>query len=404
MTLPNDPTRNALIRRPSTDLTTISTGDRIVSRMVGEALEIARRQAIQAAKRTIKLGHFDLCEPDYRQIVRWAKALDREPADLLVELSELTWDLDDELSARFRIEGGSIKELAWDGDLLPIENFEWEAGLEIEVLYVQGPLPSISQLLPSLRVLNVSGRRRRMDDLARTVNLTELDLSSLPGLTRLDCSSNQLTELDLSLAPGLTELYCSSNRLTKLDLSPVPGLRRLWCGSNELTKLDLSKVTSLTTLDCGNNQLTELDLSPVPGLTELDCGGGYWLRVDRTDVRVWVPGNQLTELDLSPVPGLTWLKCGDNQLTELDLSPVPGLTELYCVGNLLTKLDISLMTVLTVLDYDQNHMSECPGPLMDGFIQLICRNDQLTQLGLCPGEPYVILTSDDSVHTIRESN
>jgi hypothetical protein len=141
MTLPNDANRNALIRRPSTNLTTISAGDRIVSRMVGEALEIARRQAIQVEKRTIKLGNFELCEPDYRQIVRWAKALDRAPEDLLVALSETTWEFDEERSARFRIEGGLIKELAWDGDLLPIEAFEWEAGLAIEALYVSGTLP-----------------------------------------------------------------------------------------------------------------------------------------------------------------------------------------------------------------------------------------------------------------------
>jgi hypothetical protein len=366
MDLPNKANRNALILRPSTDLTTISAGDRIVSRMVGEALELARRQAIQAAKRTIKLGNFDLCEPDYRQIVRWATELGREPEDLVVELSEETWQFDEERSARFRIEGGSIKELAWHCDLFPIEVFEWEAGLEIEVLSMNAggqdcfPNWSASQRLPSLRTLNVSGGAGRdffgrgtlLDlDLSATPGLTalyltniqlkQLDLSPLPRLKKLECSDNWLTELDLSQVPGLTELDCSSNQLTELDLSPVQDLTKLWCHDNQITELHLPPAPELTVLWCYENPLTDLDLSPVPGLTELDCSS-----------------NQLTELDLSPVPGLKELSCTQNQLASLDLSPVPRLTVLRLSANNLTELDLSPVPGLKELWYSQNPLVE----------------------------------------------
>jgi Leucine-rich repeat (LRR) protein len=398
MNTPNDPNRNALIRRPSTDLTTISTGDRIVSRMVGEALEIARRQAIQAAKRTIKLGNFDLCEPDYRQIVRWAETLGRTPRDFLDELSEITWQFDKENSATFRVDGGSIKELAWDFDLLPIEKWEWEAGLEIEVFSINSgvrerfPNWSAPERLPSLRMLNVSGGRLSgrwlMNDRPGQGPLFELDLAGVPELTALCLENVHLAELDLSSVPKLQNLTCISNQLTELDLSPVPGLKNLACQCNPLTELDLSPVPRLTRLVCWLNQITELDLSPVPELTILECGA-----------------NQLTELDLSPVPRLTKLMCRLNQITELDLSPVPGLTYLDCRYNQLTKLELSPVPELTALRCNDNELTELDLSPVPGLTELRCGGNQLTELDLRPLKtPRVRLTSDESVHIIRESN
>ena len=216
MTSPHDKTTNSLIPRANTSLTSIDRGERIVSRMVGEALAFARRQVVQATRRTFKVGDFELYEPDYRQVLRWAVDLDRTPDDVLGQLSRLGCDEDITL----RIENGSIKDLVWDGGLLPIKSFEWEVGLELETLAIFGHSPTwpTSQLLPSLRTLRVA-----------KLGLTELDLSPVPGLTTLWCNENQLTELDLSPVPGLTKLWCHNNQLTELDLSPVPGLTELWC-------------------------------------------------------------------------------------------------------------------------------------------------------------------------------
>lgn len=82
---------------------------------------------------------------------------------------------------------------------------------------------------------------------------------------------NDLTELDLSPVPGLIDFYCHGNFLPELDLAPVPRLARLDCGSNKLTRLDLSPAPGITWLDCRNNIIAELDLTPVPGVVEIYC-------------------------------------------------------------------------------------------------------------------------------------
>ena len=64
-------------------------------------------------------------------------------------------------------------------------------------------------------------------------------------LSKLDCGLTEITELDLSNVPGLARLRCTGNyirrmQLTKLDLSNVPGLIELCCRENLLTELSLS--------------------------------------------------------------------------------------------------------------------------------------------------------------------
>ena len=331
MTSTDEKHAGSLIPRPNSSLATVDHGGNVVSRMVEDALAIARRRDLVSVGKRFRIGSFELCEPDYRQLLRWAKALKWSPEVVLDTLASLSyWRRPDEYiilrreEISFRIENGSIRDLVWDGERLPLENFEWEADLGIQTLGILKRMPKWlpTETLGSLRTLDVNG-----------LLLTELDLSPMPGLTELRCRRNQLTELDLSPVPGLKELWCGGNPLTELDLSPVPGLTRLDCYCNRLTELDLSPVPGLTRLWCSDNQLTELDLSPVPGLT-----------------RLWCSDNQLTELDLSPVPGLTELDCIENQLTELDLSSVPGLTKLLCGRNQLTELDLSPVPGLTKLD------------------------------------------------------
>ena len=80
----------------------------------------------------------------------------------------------------------------------------------------------------------------------------------MPNLAEVLCGGsgnwrihhNQLTELDLSNVPGLTSLWCDANRLTNLDLSAVPGLTTLWCCGNQLTELDVRANTALRELEC----------------------------------------------------------------------------------------------------------------------------------------------------------
>lgn len=285
---------NSLIPQPSTSVTTTSDEGSIVSRMLGVALETARHQAAQEVRKTFTVGDFELREPDYRQVLRWANSLGWKPEEVLGELSNLSAkQRDGSSTAKLHIENGLIKQLVWDGDRLPIREFEWEFGLELELLAIVGRMPDWNSA------------------------------NKLPSLQTLWINFLELIKLDLSPVPALTTLWCYKNQLTTLDLSPVPRLKKLVCSRNPLTELDLSPVTELTELSCANNKLTELELSPVKGLRRLGCAF-----------------NELSQLDLSPVPDLEGLCCSFNQLVELDLSPVPKLTELICDENRLYELDL----------------------------------------------------------------
>ena len=291
-----------------------SGGKHVTSRMVGEALAVAREHGFQKAHKKYKIGDFELNEPDYRMVLGWALELDLDPEEVLQQLADLRYETWGDETLELVIQDGSIKQLVWGGEYLPIKTFHWEPGLELHSMAVRGAMPTWSN-----PVKLVSLKKLYLDSLA----LTELDLTLFPNLSEISCDDNQLTELDLTPVPHLTRLRCGTNQLTELDLTPVPHLTRLRCGTNQLTELDLTPVPYLELLWCGTNQLTELDLTPVPDLKFLLCDD-----------------NQLTELDLTSVPHLTRLSFATNQLTELDLTPVPHLTHLRCGTNQLTVLDL----------------------------------------------------------------
>jgi hypothetical protein len=282
-----DSTSNALVPHPGTDLT--KTGRRtnaVIARMTRDVLARAESHGISTAR--YRLGQYVLREPDYLQILDWAEALRKAPEWVLTQLEESRLEpnkLQNWEPIAFFVEDGAIRSLVWDFKRLPVVPESWRLGLLIQTLGLMGKWPKPDSILRP----------------------------NLPYLKRFHCRHVALSWIDLSAVPGLIELVCSSSNLTALNLTPVPRLTYLDCSHNLLTDLDLTPAPGLTTLRCWENQLTDLDLKPVPGLTVLDCSD-----------------NKLTDLDLKPVPGLTTLSCNNNPLTELDLKPVPGLTVLDC--------------------------------------------------------------------------
>jgi hypothetical protein len=260
----------------------------VLSKMVCETLTLARRVPL------FKIGEYEWCEPDYRQILLWAQQLALEPEEVIRRLMDRRSlhrpDMDSRVYQETVFENGRIVKLNWDFALLPLAVFEWVEDLDIDYLRVVS-----SQYDP---------------------NATPVLKLSLPRLRELICSAVPLSELDLSHVPCLEILNCSHNRLTVLDLSHVPMLTELSCQDNGLTGLDVSHTRRLTTLGCF--------------------------------------GNKLTELDLSNLSELTWLACGQNNLTTLELSSVPNLRELYCNNNRLRKLDLSFGSELESLDCRHN--------------------------------------------------
>ncbi len=100
------------------------------------------------------------------------------------------------------------------------------------------------------------------------------DITGYQYLTNLhdfNCYGLQLTTLDVSMLPELMVLDCSSNRLHELDLSNNKNLRQLKCYGNSLTSLDVSGMEDLEVLHCYYNYLQVLKMGSHPNLREVRC-------------------------------------------------------------------------------------------------------------------------------------
>ncbi|PFG17645.1 Leucine-rich repeat (LRR) protein [Propionicimonas paludicola] len=160
-----------------------------------------------------------------------------------------------------------------------------------------------------LRSLWVTGSRQ----------LTSLDsLPSLPALTELDLSRNQISDLaGLAGRTGLTKLVLDGNRIDNLSpLSGLAGLKKLVLSGNRFTSITpLASLTDVEYLVLSLNSIQ--DLGPLAGLSRL-----AELRAEKTDVR-----------DLGPLSGLSalrYLHVGYNHVS--DISALGGLTSLVTLG------------------------------------------------------------------------
>ena len=310
----------SMISRPSRELTTALTGgNRILSVMVEETLALGRKEVIEH-NACFKIGAYEWCEPDYRQILLWAEALKMEPLTVIEKLirgEDSSKDSSKDVTTKFK--NGRMLSLSWNLETLPLSDFQSVEGLIIEKLRIYGALMrSVSLRMPSLCFFECNW-----------CELEVLILSDMPNLTGLRVFNNKLAEINLAQVPNLTTLLITSNQLTELNLAHVPNLTTLNCGRNQLTELNLVHVPNLALLYCMRSQLKELNLACVPKLTELCIDINQLKELNLAHVpnltRLWCNNNQLTSLNLSHVPNLTWLRCNDNQLTELDIRPLQAL-------------------------------------------------------------------------------
>ena len=85
--MPEEKPRNALIIRPSSAVERIGSGPRgILTRMVSDALAVARSQDKALTVARFRIGDFKFRDPDYRQILLWAKALKLKPETVVRRL------------------------------------------------------------------------------------------------------------------------------------------------------------------------------------------------------------------------------------------------------------------------------------------------------------------------------
>lgn len=300
---------SSLIVGSQKELSIKSSDQGVADRMVVELLDLARRYSTKNYRKKVRLGSVDLCEPDYAQIVNWAKRLGYEPASLITYIMSFR-DPEGNMS---RLVDGALSELVWNGEL-PLERFNWEDGLQIEKLTITNRMPSeyAKDQLLSLKRLNAVG-----------LDLSEIDLSPFPNLETLRCAENLLSQLNLASIPNLIYLDCSTNEIYELDLSKVPNLKVLDCASNMLEQLSIKSVPLLEEVCCSRNQIFDLDAAENLSLVSLDCEWNY-----------------IENLRLPLHGRLKQLVCGTNSLQTLDLSSCDNLESLWCQRNNFNEINI----------------------------------------------------------------
>ncbi|MGP1363542.1 MAG: BACON domain-containing protein [Bacteroides sp.] len=202
-----------------------------------------------------------------------------------------------------------------------LEKIQWESD-EISTLNLEKNV--------KLKSLTISGNK-----------LTSLDLKNNTELEELHCDNNALPSLNLQSATKLKLLNCNNNKLQSLDLHANTALKALSCHTNEFTSLDLSANSELEELNCSNNKIEKLDLQ---NLTKLKI-----LRASK---------NALTSLDLKASKALEELFCGDNSLTEVDVTECTKLEKLLVGFNDLSVLDVTKNTKLKQLDIYSNNLTD----------------------------------------------
>jgi hypothetical protein len=279
---------------------------RVLSEMVGDTLALARREPL------FKIGEYEWCEPDYRQILLWAEQLVLMPEEVIRRLldqrslfrssngKQTTSPAFDQTVFSY----GRIVKLNFDLDLLPLTAFQWVDGLEIEYLRITAePPPSPKHYHETLkehfrRYPNVAEEWMRTDSHSHSTSHIRSLHISLPRLRTLYCSWLLIEELDLSHLPCLEILDCSWNRLGRLDLFDVPKLKELDCSWNRLNTMDLENShPQLLRLDCSCNHLTGIFFCEDQGLEQLVvCGND----IETLDIRSL---RNLKSLDVSEQEG-----------------------------------------------------------------------------------------------------
>ena len=369
--------------------------------MVSDTLALATREQRSLAPTKFRIGDYEWCEPDYRQILIWAEETGLKPEEVIIRL------LDQQGFVNFKeplFADGKLLKVNLDLRLFPYGRMVWLSGLEITHLRFIGAsdTATLSDVgpLPLPRLVNLTYTRLRLPilDLTTVPQLEELQCSEtrlekirldcVPKLTILRCESNELAELKLDQTPNLIILVCADNRLTQLNLS---GLNRLWivfCGGNKISKLTLTDLPSLEQLDCENNHLSGLNLAEIPELVHLSCSYNQISKIDVSNCSKMgdldCDNNRITHLDLSSARELYHLNCANNSISELDLRFCQNLDNVYCYGNPIPVLDIRGLKHLRTL-----HRSPDTKVIMDPEQELVVQ-DHLEQSGELQGEKEAV--------------
>ncbi len=166
-------------------------------------------------------------------------------------------------------------------------------------------------------------------------NLTKEMQQKLAAYTDvLDVSGNKIVNMKgIEFFTGITKLDCSHNNIQILDLSALKQLKKLDVSYNNLAEITFAQNNALESVDCSNNNLVMLNLAGMTGIVDLDCSN-----------------NRIGILNISGLYNLKTLDCSDNALSVLNVDGFVALEELYCDGNAIVNLNVSTLKNLKVLE------------------------------------------------------
>lgn len=196
-------------------------------------------------------------------------------------------------------------------------------------------------------------------------SITELNVTGLPYLTTLYCSSNQLTALELSANTQLCKLNCSHNALTSLSTLTNPKLTDLLANNNNLSQLQYCNTSVLNTLVCNDNQLLTLSTNGLSGLKTL-----------------WCQNNSIETIDIQQSKLLETLICYNNKVKDLNVNGLTLLSQLWCDYNQVPSLNLSTNTALKYLSANNATISNITYALPIGIQAMYVNDNNLGYAGL----------------------
>lgn len=273
MSAVNDKKENALVPRPSSAVEKTASGPkRILSGIVADTLALAIKEPRVPSPAKFRIGKYEWCEPDYRQILIWAEETGLMPEEVTTRLFDqqsLCKDRFGQPMTKPYFDGplfldGRLLRVNWDLKLLRCNRIEWVNGLEIIGIRFIGASDAAS--LSDIGALPLA---RLKWLICHRVGLTHLALSRLPALKVLGCSENRLEKLQLHSSAQLTHLFCAKNMLAELEVSQISKLRVLHCADNAISELDLSSCQNLEKVNCSKNPIRVLDIRGLKHLRTL---------------------------------------------------------------------------------------------------------------------------------------
>jgi Leucine-rich repeat (LRR) protein len=148
-------------------------------------------------------------------------------------------------------------------------------------------------------------------------DLTEIpDLDKFVNLEVIDVSHNKLTKIN-KLPSALIELNCASNLITELDMTYLKNLERIDCSGNNI--IEINEFTKLKVLNCNNNKLNKI--TGMQQLEVLKCSTNELTKINSFPNLKYLDCRENKVQQVKTYPLLRELICSNNTIREIGIYP-----------------------------------------------------------------------------------